>query len=340
MTNTTPQASYDAAFAKTAELESLLAAAQADQDALKDAPIEQLIQTPDKAKQIAEARTRAAELVSLHAEMVQAARARQEVAANSLLRHMAAAEQKHIKAAQTALDAWRKEEVRLLDGLREHAGISYARAADPGQQIAAEAPAWVANSVRKLEASPRETALEVAVERATSRQAALNAAADEGEPLEVCRLEWLPEALRPGGIRCSEATLEACRVHDEKAAEEAAAAQRDQEHAEQLAQACKTLGIEPLKLCSWMLRKNWLAGAWFEQNQERVEQAGLTGERAAAVRVVSQMAGPAAANKLIPQEEVKPFTPYGWGHCAPATAQDAFAAQVLGLPGELYGGAL
>ena len=327
MTNV--QAAYEAASAKTEELRTLLASAEADQRDLQDAPLDELLANPGKAKQVAEARTRAAELVTLHAEMLSAAEARQDIAASSLLRHMAAGEQKHIKAAQSELEAWRKEEARLLDELRKHAGIAYCRGNDPDQQIAAEAPSWVANSVRNQEASPQENALEEAVERATSRQAALNAAADEGEPLEVCRLEWLPDALRPGGIRCSEATLEACRVHDEKAAEEAAAAQRDQEHADQLAQACKTLGIEPLKLCSWMLRKNWLAGSWFEQNQERVEQAGLTGERAAAVRVVSQMAGPAAARKLAPTPELKPVTPYGWAHHAAPTPADIYAANVL-----------
>lgn len=227
----------------------------------------ELLDDPGKAEEIALEHSKAEHLAKLRAQMAKAAQGRWQAAAVPVLQAEADALQPAIDAAQRDVDQWHAKEQRLLAQLAEHAGVQYQREVietqfkDFGYKNGGSQP--LMRTRRTTAPAPRLDALQETLDRATAQQAALLRTAEGGEPLDACKLEWLPEALLPGGVVCTDRTAAAIRQAEQAQAARDARARAWERAQHRVTELAEHFGIDVPQLSpNPATEPGRMAGGW------------------------------------------------------------------------------
>lgn len=294
-------AQHAKASAQTVALRADLATAEADHATLRNISGADLLAQPERLTDIATARARSEELVTLHREMLNAAIDAETAAARAVVASEADAMTSQIRAAKKKVTTWLDRETELLDALEAHSGARYNRPSfDSNRPLPGEQRTLRLANIGGLEAE---------VARLERQHAALLAAAEGEEPTNVCPEVDLPDSLLPGGILPSPVVIER---HQEAAAREAEAAAFEAEMTEAttaIKAALSALGsneeLEPM-MPGQRPRRSWL-NDW-SGNLSSILQA-LPVEVVEAVMphlmTIAELAGPGAALDIARNIHVK-----------------------------------
>lgn len=300
MTTTTLTAvdAHAAAAKKTRQIADLLTKAEHEQQQLQDTPLDDLLDKPSGASELAAARARSAETVQIHREMLEAAQAAQLAAARAVVAEEADALTPKIDAARAKLDAWTAKETKLLAQLEEHAGATYKRY-NPMDDYK------VGTTVTFK--TPKDAQLRNALKALETQQAALQAASRGEDPSAVCPAKDLPASLQPGGILASAYATDLAHREAARAADETAHAAEEERLLDDLERACKALGVKGVEPMEPQWRPDadriarWRRDAGLgisigavDENDHQVKLGKLDD-----LEVVARVAGVDAANKVL-----------------------------------------
>lgn len=273
---TTVQTNYIKATETVDTLRASQRDAEGDFERLKDSStLDEAQGNPELVARLAEARSKALEIVKIRSEMLEAAQVRQREAAQAVLAEVAKRYAKEAETARQAVQAWELEQARLWRAIEHHCGAMPV-------PVNGEAIVYKGATI-----PPRLTELRLAAGQAEARLAAIEVAAAGGEPLEVCKVSWLPEELLPGGILCSARTEAALQAHAEAEAAAEVEAKRAAEARHAAAERARQARAEYQKVID-EARQQMELDALRTQAQERATANSLNTGRAEVWRGDSQ----------------------------------------------------